>query len=58
MFPFPVLLLKQIGFILGKKIFDRLTENLQVDISKNLSMLGWQPAFSVDESLKKTVKNL
>ena len=37
MFPFPVLLLKQIGFILGKKdFFDRLTENLQVDISKNL----------------------
>ncbi len=34
----------------------RLTESLYVDISKARTVLGWRPQFSLDEQLRRTVK--
>lgn len=46
--------LYQIFFVLfGKKeVYKRLTENLQVDISKANSILGWTPLINIEEGLK------
>lgn len=41
--------------LLGRRaIAQRLCNSLQVDISKNLNLLGWTPPVSVDEALRKT----
>lgn len=43
--------------MLGKKhIAQRLCGNLQVDITKNRDLLGWEPPVSVDHALRKTAK--
>ncbi len=55
--PCPVMMLRAGARLLGKKAeVDRLCGSLQVDISKAISLLGWQPPFTVDEGLKKTVE--
>lgn len=52
--PVPVALLKLGATVLGKAdVAQRLLGSLQVDISKNTQLLGWQPPLSVDEGLKK-----
>jgi len=33
----------------------RLCENLQVDTSKTIAVLGWKPPISVDEGLRRAV---
>lgn len=44
--------------ILGlNKLKHRLCCSLQIDVSKNKSLLGWDPPASVDEGLNKTVKS-
>lgn len=59
LFPFPIFILKLLGLVLGKKRqLERLTESLQVNIEKSMRLLNWQPPYSIDESLKMTVKGM
>jgi len=56
--PFPVSLLIFAASLLGKKaVIQRLCGCLQVDISKTRKLLGWEPPISVDEGLRRAVKN-
>jgi nucleoside-diphosphate-sugar epimerase len=56
--PFPATLVKFAASLLGKKaVAERLCGSLQVDISKTRKLLGWEPPISVDEGLRRTVKN-
>ncbi|MCC6915681.1 SDR family oxidoreductase [Nitrosomonas sp.] len=53
----PVWLLHLTARLLGKSaVAQRLLGSLQVDIRKTRTLLGWQPPLSVDEGLKKLVK--
>lgn len=55
--PIPVALLKIMAAMVGKKNMARqLCDSLQVDISKAKQLLGWQPPFSVQQGLAKTVQ--
>ena len=59
LFPIPVWMLKAIGSVFGKKdVIERLTSNLQVDISKASQLLGWVPPVSVEEGLRRTVAEI
>ena len=52
----PVWTLKVGASLIGKGgAVQRLCGNLQVDISKSRTLLGWNPPFSVDEGLKRAV---
>jgi UDP-4-keto-D-QuiNAc 4-reductase len=42
------------GFV-GKTLVQRLCGNLQVDISKARSLLGWVPPVSVEEGLRRAM---
>ena len=54
--PVPVWALKAGALLLGKgDAVQRLCGNLQVDISKSRSLLGWVPPVSVDEGLRRAV---
>lgn len=54
--PVPVWLLKVVAFLVGKGgAIERLSSNLQVDISKTTSLLGWTPPISVDDGMRRTV---
>jgi nucleoside-diphosphate-sugar epimerase len=56
LFPVPVNLLKLVAKLTCKTAeLDRLCGSLQVDISKAKKVLGWEPPFSVDQGLAKTV---
>jgi nucleoside-diphosphate-sugar epimerase len=56
--PFPIMLFRKFLSAIGRGgIADRLFGNLQVDISKSRSLLGWEPPLSVDEGLQKTIQN-
>ena len=51
--------LQWIGKISGKSdVVERLCGNLQVDIEKARVILGWQPRYSMQECLKRTVHTL
>lgn len=55
--PIPVLLMKFVARLLGKKdVADRLFGNLQIDSSKARELLNWQPVVSIDEQFKNMVK--
>jgi len=55
--PVPVWALKAGALLLGKgDAVQRLCGNLQVDISKSRTLLGWNPPISVDEGLRLAVK--
>jgi nucleoside-diphosphate-sugar epimerase len=57
--PVPQKLLEIIASVLGKRdVAQRLCGNLQVDITKARTLLGWIPPFSVSEGLKRTTANL
>lgn len=57
--PIPQSIIELIAKLMGKKnLAQRLCGNLQVDISKARQLLNWQPPFTVDEGLKKTVAGL
>ncbi len=57
--PVPQKLLELGAAVLGKHaVAQRLCGNLQVDISKARSLLGWTPPFSVAEGLKATALDL
>lgn len=55
--PIPVLLMKFVARLLGKKdVADRLFGNLQIDSSKARELLNWQPVVSIDEQFKNMVE--
>ena len=54
--PVPVWALQAGGSLLGKgDSVKRLCGNLQVDISKACSLLGWVPPLSVNEGLRRAM---
>ena len=54
--PVPVWALRMGASVLGKgDVVQRLCSNLQVDISKARSVLGWVPPVSVEEGLRRTM---
>ena len=54
--PVPVWVLQTGALLLGKgDVVQRLCGNLQVDISKARSLLGWVPPASVEEGLRRTM---
>jgi nucleoside-diphosphate-sugar epimerase len=57
--PVPMWVLQAAAAIVGKgDVAKRLCGNLQVDISKAQSLLGWMPPISVEEGLLKAVKGI
>jgi nucleoside-diphosphate-sugar epimerase len=55
--PVPMAVLRILGRLLGKEpVIRRLCDTLQVDITKNRRLLGWEPPVSVDAALRKTVQ--
>lgn len=57
--PVPVWALRAGAVLLGKgDAVQRLCSNLQVDISKARSLLGWMPPVSVDEGLRRAVAGI
>ena len=49
LFPFPIGILKLIGFLTGKKkVIDRLTESMLVDNSRFTEELQWKPPYSLE----------
>lgn len=55
--PVPPALLKLGGMLLCRSaVIKRLCESLQVDISKARGLLGWIPPITVDEGLRRAVK--
>jgi nucleoside-diphosphate-sugar epimerase len=59
LFPMPTWALQMSGNLLGKgDAVQRLSGNLQVDISKARDLLGWTPPLSVEEGLKRAVGNI
>lgn len=57
--PVPVWALQLGATLLGKSdAVQRLCGNLQVDISKARSLLGWTPPISVDEGLRRAVAGM
>ena len=54
--PVPVWVLRTGASLLGKgHVVQRLCGNLQVDMSKAHSLLGWVPPVSVEEGLRRTM---
>ena len=54
LFPVPTSLLEAGAAVLGKRaVAKRLLGSLQVDISKNRELLGWEPPISVEEGLRR-----
>ncbi len=57
--PVPQKMLEAGAALLGKRdVAQRLCGNLQVDITKARTMLGWNPSFSVADGLKATALGL
>jgi nucleoside-diphosphate-sugar epimerase len=57
LFKLPVWMLESAATLVGRReVVRRLCGNLQVDISKARSRLGWVPPVSVDEGLCRTVE--
>jgi len=56
MISIPPTILRGLLSLLGKKsIADRLLSSLAVDDRMTRNVLGWSPAFSVEDGLKQTV---
>lgn len=54
--PVPASVLKALARLLGKQsTIDKIAMNLQVDIQKNKTLLGWEPLVSVDEALERAL---
>lgn len=54
----PAGMLRVWASLLGKRaVADRLLESLQVDISKARDLLGWEPPISVEEGLRRCVRD-
>jgi nucleoside-diphosphate-sugar epimerase len=56
--PVPAPLLTFAAAALGQRaVTSRLTDSLQVDISKTQDLLGWSPRISVSEGLRQTARS-
>ncbi|KTD24341.1 UDP-glucose 4-epimerase (Galactowaldenase) (UDP-galactose 4-epimerase) [Legionella lansingensis] len=56
--PVPYWMLNSMATIIGKQAFiQRLCGSLQVDISKTCELLEWKPKVSVDETLRRVVRD-
>lgn len=54
--PVPIWIIRLCAKISSRSgVAQRLCDSLQVDISKNLELLGWSPPVNVDEGLRRTV---
>ncbi|KQP14321.1 NAD-dependent dehydratase [Pseudorhodoferax sp. Leaf267] len=59
LWPLPVPLLEASAALLGRRAAaERLCGNLQVDITKTRTLLGWQPPVSVDEGLRRAAQGM
>jgi len=57
LFPFPLFLLKFLGFFFGKKKeIDRLVGSLRIDNSYTKEILNWDPPISVEEGIRRMVQ--
>ena len=53
LFPFPVFLLKLIGFLTGRsRQVHRIVDSLQLNIEKSTRLLNWRPPFTVEASIE------
>jgi nucleoside-diphosphate-sugar epimerase len=53
----PISILRALASIIGKDAaVDRLCESLQVDISKNKTILGWMPPYTLEQGILEMVK--
>jgi nucleoside-diphosphate-sugar epimerase len=58
LFPFPISLLKFIGFILGRqKEIKQILGSLQIDINYTCDILKWKPPLSIKEGIKRMVQH-
>ncbi|MBT3091345.1 MAG: NAD-dependent epimerase/dehydratase family protein [Candidatus Thiodiazotropha endolucinida] len=56
LYPVPLALLRLGGWLTGRSsMIARLTEDLQVDLSKNRERLGWVPVMEMDRALSEMV---
>ena len=54
--PFPVSTMRRLASFVGKQeLVDKLAVNLQVNIERNKTLLGWEPKVSVDEALRNAL---
>jgi nucleoside-diphosphate-sugar epimerase len=52
--PLPISVLRTVALAFGSQgVFERLTDDLQVDIAPTCQILGWKPALTVDEGLRE-----
>ena len=57
-FPFPIPLLKLIGFIFGRhKEIKQILGSLQIDIKYTCDTLNWKPPLSIMEGIKRMIQN-
>ncbi len=57
LFNFPVPLMQLLGKIVGvSPLVSRLSDSLQVNAGKSRMLLEWNPPFTLDEGLQKTVQ--
>ncbi len=55
--PIPHNLVVFVSTALGKKsLVERLCGSLVIDISKSRKLLGWEPKYSFEDEIKKTVR--
>lgn len=55
--PFPQVFLSLVFNLIGrKKLTQKLLGSLEVNIQKNLKLLGWSPSQDVDQALRETVE--
>ena len=58
MMPLPAALLNFGAAMIGQRaITSRLTDSLQVDVTKTQDLLGWEPRRSVSEGLRQTARS-
>ena len=56
--PIPVWLLNLAGLLLGRRsMVQRLRGSLQVDLSKERKLLGWEPPISVTEAMREVARD-
>lgn len=53
--PIPLSIIKLFTIIFSKNIYNKLTDNLQVDLRKNYELLGWKPLINIDAALQETI---
>jgi nucleoside-diphosphate-sugar epimerase len=58
LFPFPISILKLIGFVTGKSYeMERIINSMQIDIDYTKKILNWSPSISIKEGIKKMIIN-